>query len=260
VVTARGTGRVRLGQNFLADPNLLDAIVREAALDPDDVVLEVGGGEGVLTRRLAGAARVVHVVELDDRLRDGLEVLAHDLEGVRLVMGDAMKLDFARLEPPPTAMVSNLPYSVATPVIIRTIEALAGVRRWTLMVQREIADRLRAAPGTKAYGSPSVLTQLVCRVEMLRTVDPSVFRPRPRVESALLRLERVGEWPGDGVATLVRAAFAHRRKALARSLATSGVVTRSNALAALEALGMSPTVRAEELEPQDFVRLAEELG
>ena len=156
-------------------------------------------------------------------------------------------------------MVANLPYSVATPVIMRSIEELATVQSWTVMVQREIADRLRAAPRTKAYGAPSVLAQLACRVEMLRAVNRAVFKPPPRVDSALLRLERVAEWPGDGVARLVRAAFAHRRKALARSVATAGVEPRQRVLEALAAMGMKPTARAEELEPQEFVALAKEL-
>jgi 16S rRNA (adenine1518-N6/adenine1519-N6)-dimethyltransferase len=252
--------RAPLGQNFLADPNLLDVILREAGLEPDDVVLEVGGGEGVLTERLAEAARAVHVIELDERLRAGLEEIAARREGVVLTMADAMRLDLRALDPAPSAVVANLPYSVATPVILRTIEELPGVKRWTVMVQREIADRLRGRPRTKAYGSPSVLCQLACRVEMLRAVDPAVFRPPPRVGSALIRLERVAEWPGAGVARLVRAAFAHRRKALARSVATAGVATREDCLAALERMELTPTARAEELEPPEFVTLARELG
>ena len=251
------SGRVSLGQNFLADPNLLEAIVREAELAGDDVVLEVGGGQGVLTERLAEVARAVHVIEIDERLREGLEGIAVRHDGVRLLMADAMKVDFLTLDPAPTAMVANLPYSVATPVIMRSIAELEGVQRWTVMVQREIADRLRAVPRTKAYGAPSVLAQLSCRVEMLRAVDRAVFRPPPRVDSALLRLERVAPWPGDGVARLVRAAFAHRRKALARSVATAGVESRQRVLEALSAMGKEPTARAEELEPGEFATLAE---
>jgi len=247
---------VRLGQNFLADPNLLDAIVREADVEPDDVVLEVGGGEGVLSERLAGVARTVHVVELDEGLRPGLEEIADREPAVLLVFGDALRVDLAALRPPPSAMVANLPYSIATPLILRTIEELPGLRRWTVMVQREIADRLRAVPRTKAYGSPSVLAQLACRVEMLRAVDAAVFKPRPRVGSALIRLERVAPWPGEAVASLVRAAFAHRRKALARSVSMAGVASRERVLAALEERGLSATARAEELAPQEFVSLA----
>ncbi len=234
MVSGRPPGRVSLGQNFLADPNLLKAIVREADLSAGDVVLEVGGGQGVLTERLAETARAVHVIEIDERLRAGLEEIESRREGMSLVMGDAMKVDFRALEPAPTAMVANLPYAVATPVIMRTIEELPTVNRWTVMVQREIADRLRAVPRTKPYGAPSVLAQLACRVEMLRAVDRRVFKPPPRVDSALLRLERVAEWPGGDVARLVRAAFAHRRKALARSVATAGVEPRQRVLEALE--------------------------
>jgi 16S rRNA (adenine1518-N6/adenine1519-N6)-dimethyltransferase len=251
---------VRLGQNFLADTNLLDAIVREADLGADDVVLEVGGGEGVLTERLARAAATVHVVELDERLRETLERVAARAGDVQPVFADAMDVDLAGLEPAPTAIVSNLPYSIATPLLLRTIAELPTVGRWTVMVQREIADRLRATPRTKAYGSPSVLVQLACRVELLRAVDPAVFRPRPRVDSALLRLERIAPWPGDEVARVVRGAFAHRRKALARSVGIAGVASRERTLAALEGTGLAQGARAEELAPEDFMRLARELG
>jgi 16S rRNA (adenine1518-N6/adenine1519-N6)-dimethyltransferase len=259
-VVSGARGRVSLGQNFLADPNLLEAIVRESRIESDDVVLEVGGGQGVLTERLAEMARVVHVIEIDERLRAVLEEIAARREGVSLTMADAVKVDLGALSPAPTAIVANLPYAVATPVIMRSIEELPTVQTWTVMVQREIADRLRAEPRTKAYGVPSVLAQLACRVEMLRAVDRRVFKPPPRVDSALLRLERIAEWPGDGVARLVRAAFAHRRKALARSVATAGVEPRQRVLEALAAMGMKPTARAEELEPQEFVALAKELA
>lgn len=249
----------RLGQNFLADTNLLDAIVREAGLARDDVVLEVGGGEGVLTARLAGAAAHVHVVELDRGLATALEPVAGEAGNVSLHWGDAMRLDFAELSPPVGVMVSNLPYSIATPLLLSTIAELPGLRRWTVMVQREIADRLRAEPRTKAYGAPSVMAQLCCEVSMLRAVDPAVFTPRPRVGSALVRLERTSPWPGDGVSRVVRGAFAHRRKALARSLAEAGICSRDAALAALERVGLDARARAEELRPADFVRLREEL-
>ena len=189
---------VRLGQNFLADPNLLDAIVRDAELEPDDVALEIGGGEGVLTERIAKRVAHVHVVELDEELGDGLEELAERAGNVSVVRGDAMRLDLAALDPAPTTVPSNLPYSVATPVLLRTIAELPGVARWTVMVQREIADRLRAEPGTPAYGSPSVFVQLACEVELIRTVNRAVFRPRPRVDSALVRLRRLGPAPAAG--------------------------------------------------------------
>src|SRR5205814_2709508 len=141
---------VRLGQNFLADPNLLDAIVRDAQLEPTDVALEIGGGEGVLTERIAERVAHLHVIELDERLVEDLEELAERAGNVSVVRGDAMRLELAALDPAPTTVPSNLPYSIATPVLLRTIAELPAVATWTVMVQREIADRLRAAPGTPA--------------------------------------------------------------------------------------------------------------
>ncbi len=250
---------VRLGQNFLADPNLLDAIVRDAGLAPSDVVLEVGAGEGVLTERLANAASHLHSVEIDRGMEPALAELAAR-PNVSLHWGDAMKLDLAALDPAPTAMVANLPYSVATPLILRTVELLPSLSSWTVMVQREIADRLRATPGGRIYGSPSVIVQLACEVELVRTVDPAVFRPRPRVESAILRLRRTG--PGADRATheLVRAAFAHRRKSLARSLEHGTEGSLAAARTALAELGLAEDARAEALSPEEFAALSAKLG
>jgi 16S rRNA (adenine1518-N6/adenine1519-N6)-dimethyltransferase len=251
---------VRLGQNFLADPNLLGAIVREAGVGADDVVLEVGGGEGALTAKLAPLVRGVHVVELDEGLRPALEAVASEQPGVRLHFGDAMRLDLASLDPPPDRVVANLPYSIATPLILRTIEELPAVERWTVMVQREIADRLRAAPGSRTYGAPSVLVQLACVVRLLRTVDRAVFTPRPRVDSALLRLERVGPAASEDTKRVVREAFAHRRKSIARSLELARPGSRDAVRAALAELGLREDARAEQLEPEQFVALAERLA
>ena len=246
---------VRLGQNFLADPNLLEAIVRDAELSPDDVVLEIGAGEGPLTARLAEAAAHVHAVEIDRGLEPALAPIAA-LPNVDLHWGDALRLDLSALEPAPTAIVSNLPYSIATPLIIRTIEELPSVQRWTVMVQREIADRLRAEAGRREYGAPSVLVQLACETKMLRTVDPSVFRPRPRVGSAVIGLRRIGPGADPATRDLVRAAFAHRRKTLARSLAHArpGILGRTRAM--LPELGLRMETRAEAVTPLEFVELA----
>jgi 16S rRNA (adenine1518-N6/adenine1519-N6)-dimethyltransferase len=250
----------RFGQNFLADPNLLDAIVREAALDPGDVVLEVGGGGGALTERLAPEVTCVHVIEVDKRLREQLEPLAREAGNVNLVWGDALKVDLADLAPPPTKMVANLPYSIATPLLVVTISQLPSIGSWVVMVQREIADRLRAKPGGRDYASPSVLVQLACDVTLLRTVDPAVFVPRPRVGSALLRLRRKGPGASDALAGLVRASFAHRRKSLARSLELSLAGTLGPAQHALERIGRPSDARAETLSPEDFERFAEALA
>jgi 16S rRNA (adenine1518-N6/adenine1519-N6)-dimethyltransferase len=251
---------VRLGQNFLADPNLLEAIVREAGLELTDVVLEVGGGDGGLTERLAPEAAFVHVVELDQRLREPLDAVADRAGNVAVHIGDAMRIDLAALDPEPTAVVANLPYSIATPLLLRTIAELPAVRTWTVMVQREIADRLRAAPGSRAYAAPSVLVQIACEVRMLRPVHRAVFTPRPRVDSALIRLDRTGPAAGEPVVRLVRDAFAHRRKALARSLEHAEGGRREAARSALAALGLPEDARAEQLEPAQFVALADRLG
>jgi 16S rRNA (adenine1518-N6/adenine1519-N6)-dimethyltransferase len=253
---ARGRARKRLGQNFLRDPNLLDAIVRDSGVGAADTVLEIGGGAGALSERLAPAVAHLHVVELDRRLEPELARLSANAS---VIWGDAMKVDFTSLAPPPTAVVSNLPYSIATPVLLRTIAELPSVATWTVLVQREIGDRLRAQPGTKAYGSPSVVAQLSCDVSMVRPVGREVFDPPPRVDSAVIRLERRGPAAPEGLRLLVREAFAHRRKSLARSLEHAAPGGRKKALAALEAAGLPADARAESLSPEDFRRLYEEL-
>jgi len=250
---------VRLGQNFLSDPNLLDAIVRDAELRAGDVVLEVGAGEGALTERLLAAAGHVHAVEIDRGLEPALARLAAQ-PALDLHWGDAMELDLAAFEPPPTAVVSNLPYAVATPVLLRTVAELPSVRRWTVMVQREIADRLRAAPGSRIYGAPSAIVQLACEVKLLRTVDPAVFRPRPRVESAILAMRRTGPGADEATRELIRAAFAHRRKSLARSLEHVRPGTLIAARAALTDLGLPENARAEQLSPEELRALARGLS
>jgi len=249
---------VRLGQNFLADPNLLDAIVRDAELDEGDVVLEVGAGEGVLTERLAAAASHVHSVELDRGLGPALAEIAAR-PNVDLHWGDAMRIDLAALDPAPTALVANLPYSIATPLILRTIEELPSLVRWTAMVQREIADRLRAGPGSRTYGSPSAVAQLACEVELVRAVDPAVFKPRPRVDSAILGLRRTGPGADAETRELIRAAFAHRRKSLARSLEHARPGSLVPARAALAELGLPEDARAEALAPEQFAALSAKL-
>jgi 16S rRNA (adenine1518-N6/adenine1519-N6)-dimethyltransferase len=167
-----------------------------------------------------------------------------------------MRVDLSALEPAPTTVVSNLPYSIATPMILKTIDELDSVDTWTLLVQHEIAERLRASPGSRVYGAPSVLVQLAAHVEILRTVDRAVFTPRPRVDSALIALRRTGPAAPEPVRRLVHEAFAHRRKSLARSLELAAPGVREAARAALREAGMPEDSRAEALSPEDFVRLA----
>jgi 16S rRNA (adenine1518-N6/adenine1519-N6)-dimethyltransferase len=250
---------VRLGQNFLADPNLLDAIVRDSGVGEGDVVLEVGAGEGVLSERLAARVAHLHTLEIDRGLEPALAPIAA-LPNVTLHWGDAVRIDFADFDPAPNAMVANLPYSVATPVILKTIAELPSLQAWTVMVQLEIAERLRAAPGNRTYGAPTAIARLACEVELVRKVDPAVFRPRPRVESAILRLRRTGPGADQATRDLVRAAFAHRRKTLARSLELHGLKgvpqPRAAARAGLVELGLPETARAESLAPSQFAALS----
>ena len=248
-----------LGQHFLVDQNILGVIGRLSELGSDDVVLEVGPGLGVLTRYLADRARVVHTIELDRSLEPALRDALGERPNVDLVWGDALDIDFARLEPAPTKLVANLPYNVATPLVVETLEHATSLECWCVMVQREVADRFFAQPRTKAYGAVSVLVQLSARRTGFRPVPPTVFRPRPRVESALVAFERVTIAPIAEVRPTVEAAFAHRRKTLANSVALSDRGSRTQVEDALRSIGQATNVRAEELEPADFVRLADAL-
>ncbi|HZU40712.1 MAG TPA: 16S rRNA (adenine(1518)-N(6)/adenine(1519)-N(6))-dimethyltransferase RsmA [Solirubrobacteraceae bacterium] len=254
---------VKLGQNFLVDRNILDVIERLAELAPDDVVLEVGGGLGVLSERLAARARFVHVVEVDRSLETDLQRALGGFENVALHFTDALELDLTTLEPPPAKVIANLPYGVAATVILRTIAELPSVGYWVVMVQREVGERFAAAPGTAAYGVPSVLAQLACEVKVLRAVGRGVFRPVPNVDSVLLGLRRRRqEAPPSEVTALVHDAFAHRRKALAGSLTLArraGPEVRERTRSALAEMGLAPDVRAERLSPQQFVELARRL-
>jgi 16S rRNA (adenine1518-N6/adenine1519-N6)-dimethyltransferase len=247
--------RKELGQHFLVDDNILRVIERLAALHPDDIVLEVGPGLGVLTRFLADRVAYVHAVELDRRLEPHLRELPH----TTVHWGDALRLDLAAFEPPARKLVSNLPYTVATPLVVESLELLQ-LESWCVMVQREVADRFFAAPSTKAYGAVSVLIQLTTERTGFHPVSREVFRPRPNVDSALVSFRRVGPAPRPELKRLVEASFAHRRKTLANALALAGVVTRERAVEALTVLDRPPTVRAEALAPQEFVALAEARG
>jgi len=248
-----------LGQNFLIDSNILDVIGRAAALDAADVVLEVGGGLGVLSEYLAGHTRHVHVVELDRRLEPPLRDALDPHANATLHFADAVKLDLTSLDPAPTKVVANLPYGVAANVILRTIEQLPDAQRWVAMVQKEVGERLAASPGSSAYGIPSVLAQLASDVKVIRPVSRTVFFPVPNVDSVLVRLLRTGAAPEPSLRALVQQGFAHRRKALARSVALKGG-DRDAVRAALEALGLPADARAETLAPAQWRALHERLA
>jgi 16S rRNA (adenine1518-N6/adenine1519-N6)-dimethyltransferase len=253
--------RREYGQHFLVDENILGVIGRLARLGGDDVVLEIGPGLGVLTRYLADRVALVHAVEIDRSLEPQLAAALGECENVRLTWGDALGLDLAALVPPPTKLVANLPYNVATPIVVESLDRLPQVGSWCVMVQREVADRFFARPGTKAYGAVSVLLQLASRRTGFHPVSRTVFRPPPNVDSALVAFERI-QRPADWGRTkaVVEAAFAHRRKTLPNSLALAGLGSRDEAAAALAAIGRQPATRAEALAPPEFVALAEALG
>lgn len=250
-----------LGQNFLRDPNILGVIERASELAPQDVVLEVGGGEGALSAYLAPRVEWVHVVEVDERLREPLQASVAGFANVTLWWGDAMRVDLTAMRPEPTKMVANLPYGIAAGVVLRTMEDLDSIWMWLVMVQREVGERLAAAPGSGVYGVSSVLAQLVGEVEVVRAIPRTVFRPVPNVDSVLVKIVRHGPAPSPGVRRLVSGAFAHRRKALARSVALAGIgCSREQTREALAELGHPEDVRAERLSPQDFRALAGKLG
>jgi 16S rRNA (adenine1518-N6/adenine1519-N6)-dimethyltransferase len=242
------------GQHFLADRNILDVIGRLAELAPEDIVLEIGPGQGVLTRYLAERVTRVHAIEIDREL----EVELRDLPpNVDVVFGDALQLE---LPQDATKLVSNLPYNVATPIVVESLDSMPGVALWCVMVQREVADRFFAAPSTKDYGAVSVLVQLVTERTGFHPVSRTVFRPPPNVDSALVAFRRVGLPDAYArVKRIVTASFAHRRKTLPNSLELAGVASRAAAAGALAAIGRDANVRAEALAPHEFVALVQAL-
>jgi 16S rRNA (adenine1518-N6/adenine1519-N6)-dimethyltransferase len=249
-----------LGQHFLVDENILGVIARLAELEPSDRVLEVGPGLGVLTAALA--ARVAHVdaVELDRGLEQHLRERLAGARNVSLHFGDALRLDLADTAPRANKLVANLPYAIATSLVIESLERLPRLELWCVMVQREVADRFFARPATAAYGAVSVLLQLAARRTGFHPVSREVFRPRPNVDSALVAFRRI-PLPDEfaRVRRVVVAAFAHRRKTLANSLELSGVCTRVQAAVALAELGLAASTRAEALDPPTLAALARSL-
>ena len=264
MISQRASARTRaLGQNFLIDRNMLGVIERHAELSAADIVLEVGGGLGVLSERLAPQVAHLHVIELDTRLEDPLRETLAPFDNATVEIADALDVDLQGLEPAPTKVVANLPYGIAANVILRTIQQLPTVKRWVVMVQREVGERLAAPAGGHAYGASSVLAQLACEVRVLRQVSRGVFRPVPHVDSVLLGLTRRAAGPGPELRELVHAAFAHRRKALAGSLALAAGAPadiRDRTRDALVAIGHPADERAQRLAPDEFRALAERLS
>jgi 16S rRNA (adenine1518-N6/adenine1519-N6)-dimethyltransferase len=255
--------RRSLGQHFLIDPNLARAIASDAGVGPGDHVVEIGAGLGSLTRALAETGADVVAVEVDRALLPALEESVGRLERVRVLGMDAMGWEWIEhVSADGTVLCANLPYHVATPLVLETLERVPRIARLVVMVQREVGERLAAGPGDEGYGAPSVRVAFRARAAVVRRVPPEVFWPRPKVESVIVRLER---WPEPPVAVderrlwrVVDAGFAERRKTMRNAVRRLGM-GGDEADAALSAAGIDPWARAETLSLQDFARLSERL-
>lgn len=245
-----------LGQNFLVSDHVMGQIEGFAAVTEDDVVLEVGGGLGVLSERLAEKARHVHIIELDEKLADLLEEIL-DPEKVTVHRADAVRFDLSTLDPAPNAFIANLPYSVAATVVLRAVHEMPSIERWLVMVQKEVGVRFAARAGTKEYGVPSALAQLSCTVKLQKNVARSAFLPAPHVDSVLMAMTRVAPPAEAGIRRLISSGFLHRRKALPRSLAIAigDPKTKDATRDALIELGIREDARAEQLSADEFRKL-----
>ena len=252
-----------LGQNFIFDGNLLDAIVADAGVTAEDTVVEIGTGAGTLTARLAARAKKVFSFEVDERLRPVLDISLKGAENVEVVFRDVMKMkddELREMIGGEFKVVANLPYYITTPLIMRFAESTLPVRSLTVMVQKEVADRLTAEVGSADYAAVTLAVKVFGDAAVTRIVDRHMFRPAPNVDSAVVRIDRV---PGrlDGadeklVRKLVRAAFAMRRKTLVNNLAASFGIPKQQATDLVTACGFPADVRGERLSLDDFIRLS----
>ncbi|HEY0814549.1 MAG TPA: 16S rRNA (adenine(1518)-N(6)/adenine(1519)-N(6))-dimethyltransferase RsmA [Pseudonocardia sp.] len=257
----------RLGQNFVHDPNTVRRIVRAAALSADDVAVEVGPGLGSLTLALLPEVAAVHAVEIDPVLAARLPVTVAErapaLAGrLSVLTADALRVRAADFPPPaPTALVANLPYNVGVPVVLHLLAVLPGIRRGLVMVQAEVAERLAAPPGSRAYGVPSAKLAWFASARRAGPVPRAVFWPVPNVDSGLLAFDRRDPPPGDRAAVfaVIDAAFAQRRKVL-RSALAGWAGSAAEAEAILRTAGVDPGARAETLAVEDFARVAAARG
>lgn len=261
----------KFGQNFLIDQHVLEKIIRAAEITKDDVVLEVGPGIGTMTQYLAESAGKVVAVEIDDQLIPILKETLAGYENVTIIHGDVLKLDLKSLaaeygEGKPLKVVANLPYYITTPIIMGLFESKIPLKNVTVMVQKEVADRMQAGPGTKDYGALSLAVQYYANPYLAANVPPNCFIPRPSVGSAVIRLT-CHEAPPVSVSDeaflfrVIRASFNQRRKTLVNGLNNSPEISvpKERILEALEAMGLPATVRGETLTLSEFARLAEML-
>ncbi len=262
------TFRKNYGQNFLIDSHVIDKIVAAAEIDKETDVLEIGPGIGTLTQYLAEAARSVTAVEIDDKLIPILGKTLSEYDNVKVIHGDIMKQDVAAIfDGKPFKIVANLPYYITTPIIMSLLELRVPADSITVMIQKEVADRMKAGPGSKDYGALSLAVQYYCEPYLAANVPPNCFMPRPQVGSAVIRL-KILDKPSVEVKDekllfkIIRGAFNQRRKTLANAVANfEGLsFTRSEVEEALSNLGFDTRVRGEALTLEEFGKLSDELG
>jgi 16S rRNA (adenine1518-N6/adenine1519-N6)-dimethyltransferase len=250
-LSEQGPPKKRFGQHFLKDPNT--ARIVASGVTKEDVVLEIGPGRGFLTTFLADRAGLVHAVELDPDVLPSLRQAVGDRNNVVVHEGNALRFDYSALEPAPNRLVANLPYNIASPLVLSMLEDVDSLRTLRFMVQLEVARRMAAERGTKDYAAYAVLAHLLASVRILHRVPPTVFDPPPRVHSAVVEMDRKSKPDGyQGIKRLVLGAFRSRRKRLVNNLPEP---VRMEAPRVLQSLGYGPNARAEELAPEDFVAL-----
>lgn len=261
----------KYGQNFLIDARVLDKIIAAAEIGPEDCVLEIGPGIGTMTQYLAEQAGKVIAVEIDDKLIPILQETLKDYDNVRIIHQDVMKLDLNELTATenhgrPMKVVANLPYYITTPIIMGLFEQNVPLQNITVMVQKEVADRMQVGPGTKEYGALSLAVQYYAKPYIVANVPPNCFIPRPNVASAVIRLTRYTEPPvavknEKLMFQLIRASFNQRRKTLVNGIGNAAQLnyTKEQVQQALERMGASPTVRGETFTLEDFARLSDTL-
>ena len=262
----------KFGQNFLIDPHVLDKIIEAAEVTKDDFVLEIGPGIGTMTQYLCEAARQVLAVEIDNNLIPILQETLSPYDNVEILHGDILKQDIHEIaekynDKKPIKVVANLPYYITTPIIMGLLESHVPLANITVMVQKEVAQRMQAGPGTKDYGALSLAVQYYASPYLAANVPPNCFMPRPNVGSAVIRLTRFGETPVQVkdeklLFRLIRASFNQRRKTLQNGLVNSQELdfTKEQVAAAIATLGVSPSVRGEALTLEQFAALANALS
>ena len=259
----------KYGQNFLIDTHVLDKIIGAAQIGPDDFVLEIGPGIGTMTQYLAEAAREVVAVEIDTKLIPILEDTLKEYDNVTVLNEDILKVDICKIAEEknagkPIKVVANLPYYITTPIIMGLFESEVPLESITVMVQKEVSDRMQVGPGTKDYGALSLAVQYYAEPYIVANVPPNCFIPRPAVGSAVIRLTRYQEKPvkvedASFMFKIIRASFNQRRKTLQNGLYNSGElhIPKEKTVAALEEMGLTPTIRGEKLSLEEFARLSD---